>query len=302
LAAKTFSEETKIMGWKLKLGEDKKPIVNDDGKIMYIDPEGKEIGLDPVGMYTKIIDLGKENQKHRLKAKEYKDKLGLFEDIDDLETWKKDAETAIKTVKNFNDKEYLKADKVDKLKADITSAYEEKIKQLGDIYANNEADLKKQIDTKADQIRRLLISKHFAMSNYFSGGDKSKTILPANIAEDHFGRHFKIDEGPDGLPVVRAFYASGEPVLSRQNPGDPANFDEAIGLIIDKYPGKESILRSNTSGGSGASSGTGDNTGTNQIEQLRKDWAEALQKGNTQQAIVLKNRLYVLEQKEKQSA
>lgn len=289
------------MSWKLKLDEDKKPIIN-DGKIMYIDPEGKEIGLDPVGMYTKIIDLGKENQKHRHKAKEYKDKLSLFEGIDDIEQWKKDAEAAIKTVKNFNDKEYLKADKVDKLKAEITSAYEEKIKQLGDIYANNEADLKKQIDTKADQIRRLLISKHFAMSSYFSGGDKSKTILPANIAEDHFGRHFKIEEGSDGLPVVRAFYSSGESVLSRQNPGDPADFDEAIGLIIDKYPGKESILRSNTSGGSGATSGTGNTSGTNQLEKIRKDWAEALEKGQTQQAIALKNKLHILEQKERQSA
>lgn len=288
------------MPLKLKLNpETKQPIIEDDGRIIYVDSDGKELGLNPPAMYSKISDLGKENQKHRLKADELKQKLEQFNGIEDLTKWKEKADEALKTVENFNDKEWLKADKVDKLKADITSAYEEKIKQLSEIYSGKETELQTKIDEKSNQIRKLLISKYFAMSQYFSGGgDKSKTILPSNIAEDHFGKHFKIENGPDGLPVVRAFYQNGEPVLSRQNPGEPAEFEEAIGLIIDKYPGKESILRSGSQG-SGSTGGTGTNTATNDIDQLKKNWAEAQKNGNIQEAITLKNRIYKLERAKK---
>lgn len=287
------------MSWKLKLDSEKNtPIIDEEGRITYIDPDGKDIGLNPPAMYQKIADLGKENQKHRLKYKELKDKFALFDQIEDISEWKTKAEEALRTVSNFNDKEYLKADKVDKLKADITSAYEDKINQLRKIYSDKEVELKNQVSSKDDQIRRLLISKHFAMSKYFSGGgEKSKTVLPSDIAEDHFGRNFRIEDGPDGLPTVKAFYSSGEPVLSRQNPGEPADFEEAIGLIIDKYPGKDHILRGGTKG-SGGSGGTGENFGKSEIEILRKNLSEALKNGNPTEAITLKNRIFALERKQ----
>ena len=287
------------MSWKLKLDSEKNtPIIDEEGRITYIDPDGKDIGLNPPAMYQKIADLGKENQKHRLKYKELKEKFALFDKIEDVSEWKAKAEEALRTVENYNDKEYLKADKVDKLKADITSAYEDKIKQLGKIYSDKEVELKNQVSSKDDQIRRLLISKHFAMSKYFSGGgEKSKTVLPSDIAEDHFGRNFRIEDGPDGLPTVKAFYSSGEPVLSRQNPGEPADFEEAIGLIIDKYPGKDHILRGGTKG-SGGSGGTGENFGKSEIEILRKNLSEALKNGNPTEAITLKNRIFALERKQ----
>lgn len=283
------------MSWKLKVDPEKKsPVIEDDGRIIYIDPEGKELGLNPPALFEKIGELGKENKKHREKYSELKKKYSILEGIEDIAEYKQKADEALKTVENFNDKDYLKADKVDKLKADITAAYEEKIKQLGSIYGEKEAELSKQVEAKADQIRRLLISKHFATSKYFSGGEKSKTILPSAIAEDHFGKHFKIEDGPDGLPTIRAFYSNGDQVLSRNNPGEPADFDEAIGLIIDKYPGKESILRS-TASGSGSTGGTGNNATLSDIEQIKKGISEAYKNNNIQQAIVLKNRLHAIQ-------
>ena len=286
------------MSWKLKIdSESNAPIIDEEGKVVYIDPEGKEIWLNPPALYDKVYNLGKENQKHRLKNKELKDRFKLFDEIDDISEWKSKADEALKTVENFNDKEWLKADKVDKLKADISSAYEEKIKQLGEIYTGKESELKKQVESKDDQIRRLLISKHFAVSKFFSGGgEKSKTILPSDIAEHHFGKNFKIEDGPDGLPIVRAFYSTGEPVLSRQNPGEPADFDEAMGLIIDKYPGKESILRAGTKG-SGSTGGTGENFDTDDLSNLRRKLAEAIKNANPQEAISIKNKIYALEKK-----
>lgn len=279
------------MSWKIKVDPETKAPVFDEDRIVYIDPDGKELGLNPPAMYQKIADLGKENQKHRLKTDEIKKKLDIFNGIEDLSEWKTKADEALQTVANFNDKDYLKAEKVDKLKAEITSAYEDKIKNIGIAFGEKEKVFNAQLEKQQGQIRKLLISNKFAISKYFSGGgDKSKTILPSNIAEDHFGKHFRVEDGPDGLPITRAYYADGDPVISRVNPGEPADFEEAIGLIIDKYPNKESILRSG-SGGSGSTGGSGDNTDDNDITSLRKKHAEAMKANNIQLAIAINNRI-----------
>lgn len=286
--------------WKMKLNpETNSPIIDEENRIIYVDPEGKELGLNPPAMFEKIHELGRENQKHRTKFDQLKAKLDIFNGVEDLAEWKQKADEALATLANFNDKDYLKAEKVEKLKQEITSAYEEKLKRAGISYSEKEKVHLDNLSKKEQQIRRLLISNKFAVSKYFSGGgDKSVTILPSNIAEDHFGRYFKVEDGPDGLPTTKAYYANGDMVLSRNNPGEPADFEEAIGLILDQYPNKDSIIRSGSSG-SGSSGGSGNAGDTDDLAQLRKRHEEAKRTNNITLAIALSNKIFALEKARK---
>lgn len=282
------------MSWKIKSNDEGAPLIDEEGKIVYVDPEGKELPLNPPEMYNKIINLGKENQKHREKYESVAEQIKIFEGVDDLAEWKKNAEAALETVKNFNDKDWMKAEKVEKLKLEMASAYEDKLKQKDVAFQEKEKSYGEVQNKLRDQIRKLLVSNQFAVSKYFSGGDKSITILPSTIAEDHFGKYFKVEEKEDGMPTIKAYYPNGDPVLSRVNPGEPAEFEEAIGLIIDKYPGKESILRSK-SGGSGGSGGSGDGEDLDELSSLRKKLAKAQETGDFQSTISLKRRISELQ-------
>lgn len=286
--------------WKLKKDAEGNVVYQDD-KPVYIDPDGKELALDPPQMYGKIIDLGKESKGHREKADAATKTLKLFDGIEDLTTWKGDAVKALDTVKNFNEKDWLKADKVEKLKADMKTAY-----------ADQEAALKKSFELKADeyktllakkegQIRKLMVSNKFATSPYFSGTEP-KTNLPPEIAETYFSKHFKVEEVKDSdeLTLV-AYYTNGDQVFSRQNPGEIANFDEAMTSIFEAYPGKDRLLRARGtgSGAGGGGGGAGDDE-SDDIKLLETQYAEATKAGDAKKAIAIKNKLFKLRQQIRQ--
>ena len=175
--------------WKLKKDENGVEVFTDD-KPVYIDPDGKELPLDPVHMYTKIIDLGKESKEHREAAKAVSEQLKIFEGIDDLPDWKKQADEAMEKIQNFNDKDWLKAEKVEKLKEDMASSYTEKLSNAQKGFDLKESEYKDAISTKDAQMRKLMITNLFSTSPYFSGTNP-KTNLPPAIAETYFGKNFK---------------------------------------------------------------------------------------------------------------
>jgi len=283
------------MPWKLKIDEETKQPVFEDEKPIYINDEGKELALDPPGMYQKIIDLGKEAKNHREKAKAFQSQLAVFEGIDDLETWKDEAIKALETVKNFNDKDWMKAEKVERLKADMKEAHEKQVQQLNEQFGMKEKDYQQTLSKKDDQIRRLMVSAKFASHPLFSGKDP-KTTLPPEIAETYFGKHFKVEETDDGSLRLNAYYSNGDPVYSQINPGDLAEFEEAMNIIFEKYPAKDSLMRagdpgSGSQGGSGAGGDDGD-----ELAKLEKAYAAAIENKQSQKAIMLKNQIFKLKQ------
>lgn len=285
------------MTWKLKVDDNGNPVFDDQQRIIYIDPDGKELPLDPPQMYDKISKLGVENQKHRKKFEELTEKYSVFKEIEDIGKWKEEADKALEAIANFDDKDWMKADKVEKLKKEMSDAYDQKIKDKDKAITEIQATHGATVSKLNDQIRRLLVSNKFAVSKYFSGGgDSSITILPSNIAEDHFGKYFQVEEGKDGMPTIKAIYGNGDPVISKTNPGEPADFEEAIGLILDQYPGKEGILRS-TSGGSGSAGGAASDGGggNNNLQTLKTQYAEAQKAGNARLMIALKNKIFEAE-------
>lgn len=283
------------MSWKLKVSEDGHAVLV-EGKPVYIDPDGKEVPLDPPSMYGKIIDLGKENKKRREDFEGVQAKLKLFDGVEDLEAWHAEAVKALETIKNFDEKDWLKAEKVEKLKADMKSAYEEQERKLRDQFKNRETEFAGLLGKKEDQIRKLMVSNRFATSPYFSGTNP-KTSLPPEIAETYFGQHFKVEEDKKtGELRLVAYYRNGDPIYSRTNPGEFASFDEAMTTIWDQYPGRDRLVRGQQgSGGQGGKGGAGD-TG-DELAELEKAYAEAMKNKNTAQMLVLKNKIFTLRQK-----
>jgi len=288
------------MPWKIKADEEGKPVFQDE-KPVYIDPDGKELTLDPPSMYEKILDLNKESKKHRETAKTLESKIVLFNDIEDLEEWKKQADTAIETVANFNDKDWMKAEKVEKLKKEMVDAHEAKQEQLRKEFEAKAEEFKAIVDKKNGQIRELMISSKFATSPLFSGSEP-KTTLPPEIAETYFGKNFKVEEKEDGSLQLTAYYSNGDLVYSKENPGELAAFDEAMQYIFDKFPGKDKLLRAKP--GSGAPPGGDDKkTGeTDDIAELQKQHANATANGDIKRAIALKNRIHQLRMNQKAAA
>ena len=289
---------------KLALDENGNVKVSEEGLPMFVtdkevDGKPEEVAVNVPQMYSKIIELGKENKSHREKNEEITATLNLFEGIDDIEEWKKSAEKAIESVANFDDKDWLKADKVDKMKASMKEAHEIETGKIKEQFNSALGEKDEVIAKKEGQIRKLMVSSSFAKHPLFSG-EKPKTNLPPEIAETYFGQNFKVEES-NGELVVRGYFGNGDIVYAVSNPGEPADFNEAMNLIFDVYPGKDKLLRA-APGGSGAGGGGGAEEVTDDIAALEKQHADAIAGGQASVAIRLKNKIFDLKQKKRGQA
>jgi len=233
---------------KLKLDENGNVVVV-DGKPVYVYDDGKEVPFDAPKSLAKIKELQGEAKSHRLKAEEALGKLKKFEAIEDPDK----ALEALNVVKNLEDKKLIDAGEVDKLKQQIIEQAKEERGRLVSQFEEDKKSLEEKLKLKDGTIFGLTVRSKFFESPYFSG-EKPKTLLPPDMAADYFSKHFKV-EGDESNPVVVG-YLNGEKILSRENIGEPADFHEAIAVIIENYPMKDRIMRE-TAGGSGAGGNTG---------------------------------------------
>jgi hypothetical protein len=279
------------MAWKLKVNDEGNAVLN-EGVPVFLDEDGKEQALDPNKMHDKILDLNKESRSRRERVRDLEKKLEQFADIDDPESWLSNARKAMDTVKNLEDKDLVEAQKVEQLKAELTKASMAKESKLKKQLADATATWDNKVKRKEDQIRHLMVSNRFATSKYFAGTDP-KTTLPPEVAETFFGQNFKVEEQEGQLRLV-AYDETGNPLLSRERMGEPAEFDEAIGLLIDGYPGKDRIMRAGNSGtGSGGGrSGGPEPAGDQDLKSLQKQYADARTRGDMAAMISLKGLMH----------
>ena len=232
---------------KLKLDDNGNAVVQ-DGMPVYVHDDGNEVPLDAQALVQRVNNLTEEKDRHFTNFKDMSEKFKAFEGMD-AEAAKK----ALATVKNIDDKKLVDAGEVDKLKVQIAETFEADKKtmqrQMSEMKENHETELK----SKDNTIFNLMVSSQFAKSSFFSG-ENPKTILPPDMASEYFGKHFEIvGEGASAKVIGKL---NGEVIPSRKKYGEPAEFEEAIGVILDHYPMKDRILRS-----SGGGSGSGGNTG-----------------------------------------
>ncbi len=216
---------------KLKLDEQGHAVLS-DGKPVY-EVDGKDVPFDAAATVATIERITTESKGYKTRAQEAEGKLKAFEGIDDP----KAAKDALAKVANWGDKELVEAGKVEEIKAAAIKAIEDKY-----------APVVAEVETLKSALHGEKIGGAFARSKFIA----DKIAVPADIVQARFGANFKLEDGN-----VVAYDASGNKLYSKASPGNPASFDEALELLVDAYPYKDSILKGTGGSGSGKPPGQG---------------------------------------------
>lgn len=213
--------------WTLKMDEAGNAVAR-DGKPVFITGDGKEVDYDVNQARNKIKSLCEESKKHRETAEGVIAKLKAFEGIDNPQ----EALKALETCRSLDDKKLIDAGEVERLKAEFTKASSAKL-----------AELQKSYDELQKQYYDSTIGSSFATSSYIA----QNLNIPPDMAKAFFGNHFQIDA--DGKTIAKD--GKGNVIYSQTNLGEQAGFEEAIEILVNNYPHRDSILRSNQASGGG---------------------------------------------------
>jgi hypothetical protein len=232
--------------------DDKGQVVLQDGKPVYVKPDGTDLVFDAEQAFTKIGQLTGENADYRKRYTEAEAKVKAFDGIDDPEAAKK----ALETMQNIDQGRLLTAGKVEELKASITKTAEEKVADVLKQSKSQIDQLTQERDTFRDQLNEEKIGGGFSRSKFI----QEKIAIPADMVRAAFGKAFKVEDGK-----TVAYGADGKPIYSRSRMGEIADFDEALEILVDQYPYKEQILKGSGASGSGAANGNGTNHGGKKV-------------------------------------
>ena len=212
---------------KLKMDKDGHVVVNEDGNPVYVHDDGKEIPFDAPKAFEKIKALGVEAKEWRLKYEKSEKTLKEFEGIEDPQA----AIKAMATVKNLDQKKLIDAGEVEKVKGEVQKAMQAKID-----------DVSRELTDAKAVLQRELIGGRFARSKFIS----EKLVIPIDLVQAKFEAAFKIVDGK-----VIAHDAHGNQIYSKERPGEPADFEEAMSVLVDTYPNRDSIMKGSGAAGAG---------------------------------------------------
>jgi len=196
---------------------------------------------------------------------------GGFEDVTGLKSAldkeRRVAREALARIKKFDG---FDPDEYQTLKSDREKAEQERLKKEGDFdgikkqildaAAKEKAELQAALEGKDGTIYNLMVSSQFAKSPLIA----EKTLLPPDIAETYFGKNFKVETVNGTVRVVG--YLNGQ-IIADGKTGEPANFEQALAVILEAYPNKDKIFKSG-SAGSGSPGGGGMPQATGAITKL----------------------------------
>ena len=211
-------------------------VLDAEGRPVYVDDAGKETGYDGEALATKLHEVNGESATRRRELKEANEKLKTFEGISDPAA----AVKAIETVKNLDDKKLVDAGEVEKVKTEAIKATEEKYENQ--IEQQYKPAIKERDELKG-ALHKEMIGGRFARSKYIA----EKLASPVPMIEAYFGQNFTIEEGK-----VVAKYANGNEIFSPSKPGERAEFDEALQVLVEASPFKDQILKGSNKSGTGA--------------------------------------------------
>lgn len=232
---------------KLKLDENGN-VVLQDGKPVYVHDDGKEIPFDAPGTVATISRLNAEAKSHRERAETAEASLKAFDGISDAAQARK----ALETVQNLDAKKLVDAGEVEKVRAEAIKAVEEK---YGPIVAERD---KLQAELVTEKV-----GGSFSRSKYIA----EKLAIPADLVQARFGSQFKVEDGK-----VVAYDQSGNRIFSRSSPGEVAQFDEALDILVEQYPYRAHIVKgSGASGGGSQGGGSGGGAGKKNVNRSTFD-------------------------------
>ncbi|AWK14206.1 DUF6651 domain-containing protein [Candidatus Fukatsuia symbiotica] len=212
---------------KLHLDTEGKAVL-ENGMPVYLHEDGKAIPFDAVAALNKISALNGEAKNHREAKEALEAKLKAFAGIDDPAK----AREALQTLTHIDQKKLIEAGAVDQVKAQITQAFQT---QLDEASSKNK--------TLEAQLYQEMIGGRFSSSTFI----QDNLAIPADLVQARFGHAFSIDAGK-----VVATDTAGNKVFSRRQPGEIAEFEEALEYLIEQYPHKDHILKASGHRGGGS--------------------------------------------------
>lgn len=239
-------------GWKL----------DEDGKIV-TDASGNPIMLDDSGKETAIASgyiqrINTESAAHRREAKEAKEKLAKFGDLDPDA-----ARQAIEKTKDINLDDLVNKGEIEKIKAAVVSQYEPQLREVTEKL------------TAAEQRANDLLRKNAFGSSRFLN---ERLAVPRDFAEAAFSNNFKIEDG--ALIPVRA---NGDIVYNSR--GEVASVDEAFEIFISERPDKDKLLLAPAQSGTGSGGAGGNRGGGNVLKRADFDKMTPMEKAAAGQKV-----------------
>ncbi len=210
--------------------------------------DGKEIAFDADSTLGTISRLNGEAKSHREKAEAAQTALKAFEGLDPTK-----AREAIEKMSTVDLSKMVSVGEVEKVKTEVAKALEQQ-------YA--------PIKTKAEQLQQQLEAHLIGAA--FSGSQFVATKIAAadaasaaQIARGLFGQNLKVEDGK-----VVAYDGNGNKIYSKTRPGELADPNEAIEVLITGSPLAASILKgANASGGGAGGGGGGGGNGKTQLSR-----------------------------------
>jgi len=231
-----------------------------DGKPVYVGDDGKDIAFDAPHTSATIARLNSEAKSHRERAETAEKALKTFDGIEDAAA----AIKAVETVKNLDEGKLLSAGKVEEIKAAARKAAEEQVAAVNKTSAEELAKAKLENEKLNAELDQNVIGGGFARSRLITDPKHPMAlIMTANVAKAYFGKNFKREEGK-----VVGYDNNGSKLFSRAKPGELADMDEALELLVAQDPDKDQILRSSGNRGDGARSSNGSGLSNDALSKL----------------------------------
>ena len=213
---------------------------NDDGTIA-ADADGNPIVINASGAeqsvkHDTVLTTNAEARTHRTAREAAENALKAYEVNGKL----LDPAIAIKavdTMRNIDAKTLVDAGEIDKVRDTIKAEYAQQI---------GERDNK--INDLTGRIDGMLIDGVFKGNTFIN----ENVAMPADFFQAAMRNQFKVEDGK-----VVAYDRTGNRLMSKKSVGEYASADEALELLVDMHPQKDTILRAPTAGGSGGGGGGG---------------------------------------------
>ena len=212
--------------------------------------EGKDIEYDGEKLAADISQVNAEREEERTALESLKAELENSKK--DSEKYKgidpEEARKAMDTVRNLEEAKMVEAGEVEKIKQSaieaIRDSHNEEISELKKKYEPIAVD-RDRLKTRLDQV---IVSNAFANSKFI----QEKVSVPSDMIESEFSDHIRVVNGK-----LKILDGSGKEIYSRKEPSRPADFDEALEVIIEAYPHKATILKGGGRNGPGVINGEG---------------------------------------------
>lgn len=229
--------------------------VNGTKMPVYIRADGTEAPLDAAALIDSVETRAKQNSRVESQLAELKAKLKSYDGIDDPESARK----ALDMISKLDQKKLVEVGEIDRVRAEIAKGYEAKL-----------GDATKERDSLREELYNERVGGAFSRSKVIS----EKFAVPPDMIQARFGENFGIDGGK-----LYAVDSNGNKLYSRVRPGELADFDEALTILVEQYPYRDQILKGTGSSGSGAPANGGQGAGggrsISRAELLKMDPSEA---------------------------